>query len=121
MEERAPRVRAFIRVGLAVLAATVIPAMSWAQDFVVDSLIRDIESQYADVEAQIRLDQAKALKTEAERLKALLATLEQNRAKLLAHMKDVQSSLSLMRVVAADRVAASKLLDAMKQRNAIMK
>ena len=158
MEPRPPRVRAVARVGLAILAAIVIPAISWAQDVVsttsttsgatpgdvmtaasaaipvlredssmtalqlaeAEKAIRDVKSQYDALEAQIRAMEAKLdqFKAEVAKLQALLATLEQNKAKLLAHLKDAQSSLSLMRVVAADRAAASKLLDAMKQRNA---
>jgi len=85
-----------------------------------EKAIRDVKSQYDALEAQIRAMEAKLdqFKAEVAKLQALLATLEQNKAKLLAHLKDAQSSLSLMRVVAADRAAASKLLDAMKQRNA---
>ena len=66
-------------------------------------------------ELQSELDKLRAEATEKE---ALLATAERNRQRAKEATKDANSSLFLMRIIASDRAAASKLLDAMKQRNA---
>jgi hypothetical protein len=138
------RVPAMARVGLAMLAAFVSPAILRAQatpgdvmaaapiaiDVIkadsaatsaalaaCEKLIRDVEAAYDALAANIALSEEK-LKAEAAKLKDQLATLARSKEKLLAELKDAKSSLFLMRIVAADRAAASKLLDAMKQRNA---
>ena len=181
------RVRAIARVGLAVLAALVSPAILRAQGEVpgaattspgatpadvmaaasvaipalkadsalssaliaqYEKSILDTRGQLAALNARIKereaeLDKLKAemaqskevlasLEAQAKELKELLDKLRTQMAEVLAliesaekrrqqfveRVTDETSSLRLMRMVSADRAAASKLLEAMKQRNA---
>ena len=82
--------------------------------------LAQLKERLASVETKIKELQAEMdkLKTEIATEEERIAAAEKNKEKMIYEIKDAKSSLFLMRAVAADRAAASKLLDAMKQRNA---
>jgi septal ring factor EnvC (AmiA/AmiB activator) len=83
---------------------------------------RDIAEQKAKLDQlnqQIKTmkEQIDEIKQAIAKLEAMMATLETVKAKLEAEIKHAKSSLNMVRQVVVDRSAASRLLDAMKQRD----
>ena len=146
MDVRPPRRRTAKRLRLATLAALISPAILGAQvqtslaatpndimsaaSVAIATLKADSAQAFARVaqtekdlrDAKAALDALKAalssLQAKIDQVLSDIAKLEKEEKEELARVKDANSSLVMMRIVAVDRVAASKLLDAMKQRNA---
>jgi septal ring factor EnvC (AmiA/AmiB activator) len=90
-----------------------------ALDRAIAQLVQ-LKERLAEVETKLKELQAEMVKLKAQVAKEeeRIAAAEKSKEKMIYEIKDAKSSLFLMRAVAADRAAASKLLDAMKQRNA---
>ena len=81
--------------------------------------ISDLNSQIDMLNAQIKIvkEQIDELKAQLVKLEAVLAKIEALKAQVDAEVKHDKASAGMMRRVVTDRTAASRLLDAMKQRD----